>query len=172
MAWLRKSAPTEPLSITMAGIKMGDRLLAIGGADGELIAALAAKTGLTGEARVVEPDDDRARRTAAAIERHGALADVTAAPWSMLPFDSGHFDVAVASGLRAAAGPETLPRCVAEVFRVLRPGGRFLLLEPHSRLSRKGEDLLATLQAAGFAAARVLAERGGVRYLEGIKRGT
>lgn len=172
MAWLRKFAPTESLPITMAGIKMGDRLLAIGGTDVGWIAALAAKTGLTGEARVVEPDDERARRTSAAIERHGALADVTAAPWSLLPYDTGHFDVAVASGLRAAVGVDTLPSCAAEVVRVLRPGGRLLVLEPHGRLSRGGDDLLAILQAAGFAAVRVLAERGGVRYIEGIKRGS
>ena len=170
MAWFRRSAPAEPLPVTMTGVKIGDRLLAVGGADAALIAALAAKTGLTGEAHVVEEAPDRARRTAAAIERHGALADVATAPWTMLPYDSGHFDVAVLVHPRSTVPADALARCAAEVFRVLRPGGRFMLIE--SKRGPAGEDLPAMLQAAGFAAVRVIAERDRMRYTEGIKRGS
>jgi cyclopropane fatty-acyl-phospholipid synthase-like methyltransferase len=172
MAWFRKTSAAEPLPVTMAGVKMGDRLLAIGGADSALIAALASKTGLTGETRVVEADEERAGRTAAAIERHGALADVQAAAWSMLPYDSGHFDVAVAINMDACVPVEMLPRCAAEVFRVLRPGGRFMMMQPRGRRSRgSGDESTSMLQTAGFAAVRVVAERGGMQYVEGIKRG-
>lgn len=152
---------------------MGDRLLVIGGAQPALIAALAAKTGLTGEARIVESDDDRARRTAAAVERHGALAEVTVAPWSVLPYDSGRFDVAVAIDIGATVPDEALPACAAQVFRVLRPGGRFMMMKSRGRLSRGADiDMTAMLQSAGFAAARVVAEREGMEYVEGIKRGS
>lgn len=168
MAWFRKTSSAEPLPVAMAGVKMGDRLLAIGAADPALTAGLAAKTGLTGEAHIVEADEDRARRTAAAIERHGALAEVAAAPWSLLPYDSGHFDVAVAIDIRSVVAADALPRCVSEVLRVLRPGGRFMVMQ--GRASR-GDDLTSTLQSAGFAAVRVVAERGGMIYVEGIKRG-
>ena len=170
MAWFRKTSSAEPLPVALAGVKMGDRLLAIGAEDPALIAALAAKTGLTGEAHIVESADERARRTASAIERHGALAEVTAAPWSMLPYASGHFDVAVTINIRALVPAEALPRCAAEIFRVLRPGGRFMVMQSQSRFSR-GDDMTSTLQTAGFAAVRVVAERGGMIYVEGIKRG-
>lgn len=172
MGWFRKTPPTDPLPVTMAGVKMGDRLLAIGGADSALIAAVASKTGLTGETHVVEADEERARRTAAAIERHGALADVAAAPWSMLPYDSGHFDVAIAIQIDAAVPAEMLPRCAGEVLRVLRPGGRFMMMQPRGRLARgSGDEMTGLLHAAGFAAVRVVAERDGMTYVEGIKRG-
>ena len=40
MAWFRKSQ-LDPLAVTMAGVKLGDRLLVIGGSDPGLTAALA-----------------------------------------------------------------------------------------------------------------------------------
>jgi len=42
MAFFRKSAPGDPLAVTMAGVKLGDRVLAMGMRDTTLIAALAA----------------------------------------------------------------------------------------------------------------------------------
>ncbi|MBW8713960.1 MAG: NAD(P)-dependent alcohol dehydrogenase, partial [Acidobacteria bacterium] len=56
MGWFRRAAPTEPLAITMTGVKLGDRLLVIGAGDPRLIAALATKSGLTGRASVVDAD--------------------------------------------------------------------------------------------------------------------
>ena len=75
-------------------------------------------------------------------------------------------------------------RTLWEVVRVLRPGGRAVVIEPAPRggfgamLSRQtmDADYLATggpvqaLKDAGFAAVRVLAEVDGVSYVEGIKR--
>jgi ubiquinone/menaquinone biosynthesis C-methylase UbiE len=74
---------------------------------------------------------------------------------------------------------------VSEVLRVLRPGGRALVIEPAPRggsfgalttiLSRQTFDPkypgpLRTLQDESFAAVRELAERDGVLYVEGIKK--
>src|SRR5438094_175662 len=48
MPWFRKTAPADPLAVSMTGVKLGDRVLVIGAGDPALIAALGAKTGLTG----------------------------------------------------------------------------------------------------------------------------
>src|SRR5579871_5290645 len=67
MAFFRKSAPTDPLAVTMTGVKLGDRFLAIGLGDPRLTAALAAKAGLTGRACAVDADPVRLKAGAAEI---------------------------------------------------------------------------------------------------------
>ena len=84
MRWLRKPAG-DPLAVTMSGIKLGDRLIAIGSSDTNLVAALAIKAGLTGRVCLVdEPEQDLAR-AAADIEREGALVESFSAPLTSLP---------------------------------------------------------------------------------------
>jgi ubiquinone/menaquinone biosynthesis C-methylase UbiE len=165
----------------MAGIKLGDRLLAVGVRDPALIAILAAKAGLTGTACAVDADEAAVRTAAAAIERDGALADVTRAPWGMWPYDDDSFDVAVIRDLLPALTPDDRSRSVAEALRVLRPGGRAVVIERAPRggfgalLSRQRVDAqypgaVKTLKEEGFAAVRELAARDGVLYVEGIKK--
>src|SRR5258708_23225934 len=133
MAFFRKSAPAEPLAVTMAGIKLGDRVLAIGARDTALIAALAVKTGLTGRACVVDADAALVEAAAPAIEREGGLAEVTRAPWGMLPYDDASFDVLVVRDVLSTLGAEARSYAASEGLRVLRPGGRAIVIEPAPR---------------------------------------
>ena len=120
---------------------------------------------------------DIARRTAASL---GVDADLRVGDAQALEFADGTFDTVV-----IIVGLCTIPddaRAVAEAARVLRPGGRLLLLE-HVRSSLApvrflqllaepvtsrwlGDHLLrepvAHLGAAGFVVERVLRSRGGV----------
>ena len=182
MAWFRKSQ-LEPLAVTMAGVKLGDRLLFLGGSDAMLAAALAAKAGLTGRACVFDETERTARKAAAAIERQGALIESFAGPWSMLPFDPHAFDVVVIRGVLERLDAESRLRAVQEVHRVLRPGGRTVVVEDAARggasallggarrdggYERSGGAAHA-LEAAGFRGIRTLAEREGQLFIEGIK---
>jgi ubiquinone/menaquinone biosynthesis C-methylase UbiE len=183
--WFRKRDEHEPLPVAMAGVRLGNRLLAIGGADPQLIADLARKTGLTGRVCVVEPDNDRAAHAAAAIERAGALVEMIAAPWGALPLDADGFDVAVARDVLFTMASDARARCLADVFRLLRSGGRIVVIEPAARsgfpsmLSRthvvpgyyERGGATHALTSAGFVAVRVIAERDGVVFAEGAKRG-
>jgi ubiquinone/menaquinone biosynthesis C-methylase UbiE len=184
VGWFRKREETEPLPVTMAGIRLGDRLLAVGVRDPALVAALARKTGLTGRVCAIDADEARVAKAAAEIEREGALAEVTRVPWGLLPFEADSFDVAVARDLLHSMTRDVRSRCLDEVYRVLRPGGRVVVIEPAPRggigslLSRNAMDPeyhdrggpAAALTGAGFAAVRVIAERDGVVYAEGAKR--
>ena len=85
MAWFRKSQ-LDPLAVTMAGVKLGDRLLVMGTADTALIAALAGKAGLTGRACALDASESATTSAARLIEREGALVETYTAPWAMLPF--------------------------------------------------------------------------------------
>ncbi|HTI38028.1 MAG TPA: methyltransferase domain-containing protein [Vicinamibacterales bacterium] len=186
MGWLRKQEDVEPLPVAMTGVRLGDRLLAIGAADPPLVALLARKTGLTGRVCLVDPDPTRANHAAAAVERAGALVEPISAPWGDLPLDANSFDVAVARDALLAMPPDVRARCLADVFRVLRSGGRLVVIEPSGRaggltslLSRKtaistysSGGATEALTAAGFAAVRVIAERDGILYVEAAKRTT
>jgi ubiquinone/menaquinone biosynthesis C-methylase UbiE len=184
MAWFRKTAPTEPLAMTMTGVKLADRLLVIGAGDPQLIAALAAKAGLTGRAAMVDADSARVAHAAAAIEREGALAETICAPWNALPFEPASFDVAVIRDVLPAMAHDERARLLLEVFRVLRAGGRVIVIDQAPRGGIAGliggraidasygeEGATGALSSVGFAATRVLAERDGMKFVEGAKRG-
>jgi ubiquinone/menaquinone biosynthesis C-methylase UbiE len=165
-----RRARGEPLAVAMAGVKLGDRFLAIGVRDAPLVAALAAKQGLTGRAAGIDADPVRARDGAAAVEAEGALIEVTHAAWDALPYDAASFDVAVARDVLSTLDAGSRTRAATEALRVLRGGGRLVVIESTKRTRVDAEALKATLTAAGFAAVRVLAEAEHTIFVEGIKK--
>jgi ubiquinone/menaquinone biosynthesis C-methylase UbiE len=186
MPFFRKSAPTDPLAVTMTGVKLGDRFLAIGLGDPLLTAALAAKAGLTGRACAVDADPDRMKVGAAAVEREGALIEAVHAPWDNLPYEDGSFDVAVVRDVLPALPADARTRAAGAVYRALRPGGRAVVIDSAGRGGLVGALLhrthggdsdyaasggaVAALTQAGFAAVRQLAEHEGHVFVEGIKK--
>ena len=183
MFWLKKSAPSEPLAVSMSGVKLGDRLLIIGCSDPALVAQLATKTGLTGRACAIDDDAQRVEKAGRSIEREGALVETFAAPLTQLPFDADSFDVVVLRAVLGVAETHRRGGCVGEAHRVLRPGGRCVVIETSGRSGLSG--LLHTravnteyatsggaegaLSAGGFRAVRQLAEREGLSFVEGVK---
>lgn len=165
----------------MTGVRMGERLLQIGLADASLAGMLAAKTGLSGHAVIVVPDDAHAARAQRGCADRGALADVHVATLDALPLEAAQFDVAIVHGSPGAitVSPVAVLR---ECHRVLRPGGRVIVIEGGRRsgliawLGRSspaaagGEPATDSLRAAGFLAVRLLADREGLRFTEGLKR--
>jgi SAM-dependent methyltransferase len=183
MRWFRKPAG-DPLAVSMSGIKLGDRLLVIGGSDILLTAALAAKAGLTGRACLLDESEAIREQAAAAVEKEGALIESFAAPLTALPFEADSFDVVVARNVLGTAKPADRTRAAAEVHRVVRPGGRCILIDdlgrsriaslvggerPESHYGEGGATGLLTI--AGFRGVRRLAEREGLAFVEGVKAG-
>jgi ubiquinone/menaquinone biosynthesis C-methylase UbiE len=181
MRWLRKST-TDPLAVSMSGIKLGDRLLIIGGSDVPLVTALAGKAGLTGRACVVDESEAVRSRTASAVEREGVLVETFAAPFHALPFEADAFDAVVIRNVLPSLTPDARTPALAEACRVSRPGGRCIVIDDGRRggiagLVRgrsetvSGEGAAPLLSAAGFRGVRILAEREGLVFVEGVKPG-
>ena len=183
--FLRKSR-IEPLPVTMSAVRMGDRVLQIGIDDPGLASALAAKAGFSGNAAIVVADNAGAERARAAAARTGVLLDVHVTPFAPLPFESGAVDLVIAHSMRGLVSSlDATARSAAlrEWHRVLRKGGRAMTIEAGAAGGLKGllrqprrDDpyaasggIVGALEAAGFRPARILAEREGYCFVEGIK---
>jgi ubiquinone/menaquinone biosynthesis C-methylase UbiE len=176
-------SPGESLAVSMAGVKLGDRLLIVGCGDPVLIARLAVKTGLTGRAYAVDEAEALTRRAAEVALREGALIEAATTSWQALPCDASAFDVAVIRDVLPNLAADRGAACVAEVHRVLRPGGRCLvidtarrtgvgaLLRPAPAAGHYGapDNVVRALETRGFRAARLLAQREGLVFVEGVK---
>jgi len=176
----------EPFALTMAAASMGERVLQIGLDDSGLATALAAKVGLSGTAALVADNESEAGRAKRAAERAGVFLDVRVTPLDALPFENASFDLVVVHamrGLLASAGQGSRAGALREAYRVLRAGGRGIVIESAPRGGLAGllrtqavdEDYVASggaesvLKAAGFHPVRTLAEREGYRFTEGLK---
>lgn len=164
---LRGDAARYDLIASMVGAKLGERLLLMGGADGRLLAALGAKTGLTGTLAAVEPDKETATRVLTDATKAGVLADAYASEDGSMPFDVNSFDIAVIP-FPADEGPG-LAAPLGEAFRVLRDGGRVSIIT-RSASAGSATPIIAAIQHAGFRAARLLAERDKLVFYEGVKK--
>jgi ubiquinone/menaquinone biosynthesis C-methylase UbiE len=178
MPLFRKSQQ-QHLAVTMAGVKLGDRVLVAGCSDPAMIAGLALKTGLTGRACAVDESAERSGAAARITEAEGALVETSTAPLSNLPFDDESFDLVVLRDVLMAAPAENRIRIVQEVRRVLRGGGRSVVIESVPRRGLAGVlgsaprvdagSVTQVLDDAEFRAVRTLAERDGLLFVEAVK---
>jgi ubiquinone/menaquinone biosynthesis C-methylase UbiE len=170
------------LVVGMTGVKMGDRVAQIGCAHGGRLAAIAGKVGLSGQAIAIVPDEESAARARKGAAQAGVLVEVEVAPPTRLPAADAAFDLVVmddTSGLVGSMRAEDRVATIREALRALRPGGRAIVLGTAPRggfgaiftRAQVGPafDAAAALQAEGFKSVRTLAEREGLRFVEGVK---
>lgn len=173
----------------MTGVNLGDRLLQIGCTDASLMAAIGSKVGLSGRVCAVVPDDAHAARARRAAEKSGFLLEIETGHLEKFPFEDGAFNLIVVDnqeGLLSGMRPEQRVATLQQAFRTLASRGRIVVIErgtrsglgallgpsttapvdPHYKAS--GGAIVA-LEAEGFRAARVLAERDGLSFIEGVR---
>lgn len=167
----RGGGSMDPLQVSMTGVRMGERFLQIGCHDRALLSGLAAKVGLSGTAAVAVFDEDEDERASAVGAKIGALIETQPISRGVLPFESDLFDMVVVDetgGRFAATAENTRLELLREAKRVVRQGGRIEIVEAiKSRAA--SYDPLRDLTSAGFKPVRVLAERDGFRFIEGLR---
>ena len=114
-------------TVTVANVHEGDKVLDIAGGTGDLALAFAKKVGKTGEVVHTDINEAMLRTGRDRLLDEGLVLPSSMCDAEQLPFRSGSFDLAsVAFGLRNMTHKD---RALAEMCRVLRPGGRLLVLE-------------------------------------------
>jgi demethylmenaquinone methyltransferase/2-methoxy-6-polyprenyl-1,4-benzoquinol methylase len=114
-------------AVTVADVRIGDRVLDIAGGTGDLARALAPRVGASG--MVVHSDINEAmlRQGRDRLIDEGLLLPTVICDAEALPFRTDSFDVVcVAFGLRNMTRKD---QALAEMNRVTKPGGRLLVLE-------------------------------------------
>ncbi|HEY2926014.1 bifunctional demethylmenaquinone methyltransferase/2-methoxy-6-polyprenyl-1,4-benzoquinol methylase UbiE [Piscinibacter sp.] len=114
-------------TVAVADLRPGQKVLDIAGGTGDLARAFARKVGPGGAVVHTDINEAMLRQGRDRLLDEGLVLPTAICDAEMLPFASGEFDiVSVAFGLRNMTHKE---RALAEMNRVLRPGGRLLVLE-------------------------------------------
>jgi demethylmenaquinone methyltransferase / 2-methoxy-6-polyprenyl-1,4-benzoquinol methylase len=114
-------------TVQVANLQPGDQVLDIAGGTGDLSMAFAKQVGPSG--RVVHTDINEAMLTTGRdrLLNHGIVLPTLVCDAEKLPFPDQHFNlVSVAFGLRNMTHKDV---ALAEMCRVLKPGGKLLVLE-------------------------------------------
>ncbi len=114
-------------AVALADVQPGDRVLDVAGGTGDLAMAFAARVGDSGRVVLTDINEAMLRAGRDRLLDIGLAMSTAACDAEHLPFATGSFDlVSVAFGLRNMTHKEA---ALAEMARVLRPGGRLLVLE-------------------------------------------
>jgi demethylmenaquinone methyltransferase/2-methoxy-6-polyprenyl-1,4-benzoquinol methylase len=134
----------KAFTIARAAVRPGARVLDIAGGTGDLAHAFAKRAGSGGEVWLTDINASMLGVGRDRLLDRGQILPVALCDAEQLPFPGDYFDlVTVAFGLRNMTHKD---RALAEMFRVLKPGGRVLVLE----FSRIWEPLRPIYDAYSF----------------------
>ena len=114
-------------TVQVANVREGDQVLDIAGGTGDLALAFAKKVGATGQVVHTDINEAMLRTGRDRLLDAGVVLPTLVCDAEKLPFPDNHFDVvSVAFGLRNMTHKDV---ALAEMNRVLKPGGKLLVLE-------------------------------------------
>jgi demethylmenaquinone methyltransferase / 2-methoxy-6-polyprenyl-1,4-benzoquinol methylase len=117
----------KAFTIGRADVRTGMKVLDIAGGTGDLAQAFAKRAGPSGEVWLTDINDSMLRVGRDRLIDKGLLIPTAVCDAEKLPFSDGYFDrVSVAFGLRNMTHKD---RALLEMRRVLKPGGKLLVLE-------------------------------------------
>jgi demethylmenaquinone methyltransferase/2-methoxy-6-polyprenyl-1,4-benzoquinol methylase len=117
----------KSFTIARSGVREGSRVLDVAGGTGDLSLAFARKVGKTGQVWLTDINNAMLTHGRDRLCDKGFMLPVAQCDAEKLPFPDDYFDcVTVAFGLRNMTRKDA---ALAEMRRVLRPGGRLLVLE-------------------------------------------
>jgi len=141
------------MAVALSGVRPGDRVLDVAGGSGDLSRLFHERVGTAGEVLLTDINSDMLRVGRDRLIDAGAPLPAVQCDAERLPFADRRFDcVVVAFGLRNMTHKDV---ALAEMRRVLKPGGRLLVLE----FSRVAAPLRPLYDAYSFRVLPLLGER-------------
>jgi demethylmenaquinone methyltransferase/2-methoxy-6-polyprenyl-1,4-benzoquinol methylase len=117
----------KAFAVGVARVRPGERVLDIASGSGDLALTLARRVGQSGEVWATDINRNMLARGRDRLLDAGCRLPAVQCDAERLPFPAAHFDcVSVAFGLRNMTRKDA---ALAEMARVLRPGGRLVVLE-------------------------------------------
>jgi demethylmenaquinone methyltransferase/2-methoxy-6-polyprenyl-1,4-benzoquinol methylase len=160
-------------TIEMSGVRAGNKVLDIAGGTGDLTYAFSKRVGAEGKVVLADINESMLKVGRDRLADRGVAGnlEVVQANAEHLPFESNNFDVVtIAFGLRNVTHKEI---ALKEMYRVLKPGGRLLVLEfskPRNELLSKAYDLYS-FKALPFMGKLVTQDADSYQYLaESIRK--
>jgi ubiquinone/menaquinone biosynthesis C-methylase UbiE len=158
------------MTIDSAGLKPGDSVLDVGCGTGGVTIPAKQRVGASGKAAGIDPSPEMIAVAQHKAQRKGLEIDFRMGVIEALPYPDTSFDV-VTSSLMMHHLPEQLKvKGLAEIYRVLKPGGRLLIADMispkvsghqriltsialHRHLESGVGDYLGLMKTAGFSEA-------------------
>ena len=116
-------------AVDCSGIRPGQKVLDLAGGTGDLTAKFSRLVGESGEVVLADINDSMLKVGREKLRNQGLVGNIryVQANAEALPFPDNHFDlITIGFGLRNVTHKE---QALASMFRVLKPGGRLLVLE-------------------------------------------
>jgi ubiquinone/menaquinone biosynthesis C-methylase UbiE len=153
-------------TLELAQLQPGESVLDVGCGTGDLTLLAKATVGLTGTVCGIDAAPEMIEVARHKATRAGAKIDFRVEPIEALTFPDRSFDVVVSSLMMHHLPDDVKRQGLAEIARVLKPGGRLMIVDMKRPTSRLGhwlsavalhrnmpvgaQDLSGWLQAAGF----------------------
>lgn len=115
--------------LDLANLKRGESVLDIGCGTGTLAIAASQRVGRKGSVSGVDASPEMLARARKKASKAGAVIDFKNGVVEALPFGDGQFDAVLSTMTLHHLGPKSRLECAREVRRVLKPGGRVLLVD-------------------------------------------
>ncbi|MDA1117041.1 MAG: class I SAM-dependent methyltransferase [Proteobacteria bacterium] len=154
----------KAFAVGVARVRPGERVLDVASGSGDLARAFAHRAGPQGEVWVTDINHSMLEQGRARLIDAGCLLPTVQCDAEHLPFPAARFDcVSVGFGLRNMTRKEA---ALAEMTRVLKPGGRLVVLE-FSKIWKPLEKPydLYSFRVLPWLGARIAGDAGAYRYL-------
>lgn len=115
--------------LSLASLRRGESVLDVGCGTGSLAILAKEQVGPGSAVRAIDASAEMIARARVKARRAGVEVDFRQAPAQALPFPDAQFDVALSTLMLHHLPRSARAQLASEVRRVLRPGGRFLVVD-------------------------------------------